>query len=49
MDNFAYLIHRLLEVQRRERRSAKLIVEDKRLMARLKKRMLARKPPQRVR
>jgi hypothetical protein len=48
MVDFADLMRRLVEIQRGERRSAKLIEEDERLMARLQKRILARKPPQGV-
>jgi hypothetical protein len=49
MESFAYLIQRLLDVQRGERRSAKLIAEDEQLIARLKNRILARKLPQKAR
>jgi hypothetical protein len=48
MVDFADLMQRLVKIQRRERRSAKLIEEDERLMARLQKRILLRKPPQGV-
>jgi len=48
MVDFADLMQRLVEIQRRERRSAKLIEEDERLMARLQKRILLRKAPQEV-
>jgi len=48
MESFAYLMQRLLEVQRGERRSTKLIAEDEQLIARLKKRILARKLPQKA-
>jgi hypothetical protein len=49
MENFAELMHRLLEIQSGGRqRSAELIAEDERLMGDLQKRHLAGKPPQTV-
>ena len=47
MEDFAELMQRLLEIQSGERqRSPELIAEDERLMADLRKRHLAGKPPQ---
>jgi len=48
MEYFADLMQRLLEIQSGERRSPKLIAEDKRLMRRLQKRNLAGKPTQKL-
>ena len=46
MKNFAELMRRLLELQSYEtQRSPKLIAEDDRLIGRLQKRSLGRKPP----
>jgi hypothetical protein len=44
MENFNDLMQRLLEIQNGERRSAKLIEEDERLMRSLQKRSRAGKP-----
>jgi hypothetical protein len=50
MENFAELMQRLLEIQSYEtQRSAKLIAEDDRLIGRLQKRSLGRKPTQTIR
>jgi hypothetical protein len=48
MENIADLMKRLLEIQRGERRSPKLIAEDERLMHSLQKRSLAEKTTQRL-
>jgi hypothetical protein len=48
MENFADLMQRLLEIQSGERRSPKLIAEDKRLMRSLQNRNLAGKPAQKL-
>ena len=48
MENFADLMHRLLEIQSGERRSPKLIAEDERLMRSLQDRHLAGKPIQKL-
>jgi hypothetical protein len=48
MENYADLMQRLLEIQRGERRSPKLIAEDERLMRRLQERNLAEKPAQKL-
>jgi hypothetical protein len=48
MENFAELMQRLLEIQSGERRSAKLIAEDERLMCSPQERNLAGKATQRL-
>ena len=48
MENVADLMQRLLEIQRGERRSPKLIAEDERLMRSLQKRSLAENTTQRL-
>jgi hypothetical protein len=48
MENFAELMHRLLEIQSGGRhRSPELVAEDERLIDGLQKRILADKPPAR--
>jgi hypothetical protein len=48
MKDFGNLMERLLELQTGERRSAKLIAEDERLMLSLKRRHLAGKTTEKV-
>ena len=48
MEKFAELMQRLLEIQSGERRSAKLIAEDERLMRSLQKKNQAGKATQRL-
>jgi molybdopterin-biosynthesis enzyme MoeA-like protein len=48
MEKFAKLMQRLLEIHSGERRSAKLIAEDERLMRSLQKKSLAGKATQRL-
>jgi hypothetical protein len=48
MENYADLMQRLLEMQSGERRSAKLIEEDERLMRSLQKKNFAGKPIQKL-
>jgi hypothetical protein len=48
MEKFAELMQRLVETQSGEKRSAKLIAEDERLMLTLQKKNLAGKSTQRL-